>query len=200
MPKTFSERERAVIKEAMLNVGAALLRKKGIRQLSVEDITKGANIAKGSFYSFYNTREEFFWDIIKAEERKLIEEILSVASQDSDLKTKARKIFLDLYLNENCIIYFLPPEDIEYVMRKLPPERLEESRENGFNVNRKILLVCGINDSQENVEIVTAMLQLFRAARYSNIPTTETARAKVFSIMAEGFADYFSEEQTTSED
>ena len=36
---------------------------------TIEEITKGANISKGSFYSFYNSGEELFWDIIKLEEQ-----------------------------------------------------------------------------------------------------------------------------------
>ncbi len=195
MPRTFSEHERAAITEAMLRAGAAMLRKKSIRQISVEEITKAANIAKGSFYSFYNSREELFWDIIKTEERQMVEKIIRIAEKDLDLKTKARRILYDLYLDDNCIIYYLPPEDIEYVMRKLPPDFLKANKENSYEMNRRILAVCGLDDSRENAEIISTMLTLLRAARASDIPTTEKARKKVLSILVEGLADYFSKAQ-----
>lgn len=54
MPKTFSEQERSIIKKSMYSITSVLIRKKGLRQVTVEDVTKEANIAKGSFYSFYN--------------------------------------------------------------------------------------------------------------------------------------------------
>ncbi len=195
MPRTFSEYERAAITEAMLKAGSAMLRKKSIRQISVEEITKAANIAKGSFYSFYNSREELFWDIIKTEERQMVEKIIRIAEKDLDLKTKARRILYDLYLDDNCIIYYLPPEDIEYVMRKLPPDFLKANKENSYEMNRRILAVCGLDDSRENAEIISTMLTLLRAARASDIPTTEKARKKVLSILVEGLADYFSKAQ-----
>ncbi len=191
MPKTFNEYERAAIKESMLKVGAALMRKKGIRQIAVEDITRGVNIAKGSFYSFYESRELLFWDIIKREERHLIDQILAIASQDDELRKKVRKVFYDLYLDDNCIIYFLPPEDIEYVLRKLPPEIVAKNRDNGLNANGMILSAFGLEGSRENVEILTTMLRLLRDAKISEVPSSDETRGKVLGILVEGLVGYF---------
>ena len=76
MPKIFSEHERSAIQASMLEVGAELLKRKGIKQVSVEDIAKGVHIAKGTFYSFYHSREELLWDVIQVEEQHIVDEIL----------------------------------------------------------------------------------------------------------------------------
>lgn len=192
MPRTFSEQEREVIKKSMLKVGAALLRKKGLRQISVEDITKGANIAKGSFYSFYNSREELFWDIIKMEETQLIDRILSIAVQDLDIKTKVRRIFYDVYLKEDSIVFYLPPKDIEYVTRKLPQELLLSNMENSNDFNQRILSIFQLDESEGCVEILRTMEDALLFVASSKIPQTKTTRNKVLSILVEALADYLS--------
>lgn len=97
MPKSFNEHERKIIKQSLITIGASLLKTKNIRQITVEEITQGANISKGSFYSFYNSREELFWDIIKSEEQQLIHEMIVISKQEYDLKTKIRHILYDVF-------------------------------------------------------------------------------------------------------
>lgn len=191
MPKVFSDYERAHIKESMFRVGASLIRKKGIRRISVDDIVKGVNIATGSFYSFYPSKEELLWEIIKREESRIVEQFQSIMSQNFDVKTKLRKIFYDLYLQEDCIIYFLPRADIEYIIRKLPPEIVKSNLDNAHNINRSILAACHLEESQENVDILITMEQMLQLTISSDIPRSESARKKVLSILVEGLVGYF---------
>lgn len=192
MPKIFNEHERAAIKENMLKVGAALLRKKGIRNVAVEDITKGVGISKGAFYSFYDSREDLLWKIAKMEERQLLEQMLSVASQDLDIRTKIKKIFYDVYLHEDSLAHYLPAEDMEYIKRKMPPEVIQEDTETGHRIHRSILSACNIDISEENIEISLALQQLILSAYNCETPISKTARKKVLDILIEGYADYFS--------
>lgn len=191
MPKIFSEQERTLIKESMLHVGASLLRKKGIRQVSVGDITKEVNIATGSFYSFYKSKEELLWDIIKHEEQKMVEQILAIGSQDLDLETKIRKIFYDLYLQEDSIVYFLPQEDLEYIVRKIPSEILEANIDNAYSIHRAAFEVCNIDANEENIEISLSMQNIIFTASNSEIPRSKSTRKKVLNILVESFVEYF---------
>ncbi len=194
MSKVFSEYERMVIKEDMRRTGSALLRKKGLRQVSVEEITKGANIAKGSFYSFYNSKEEFFWDIIQTEEHKVVEQILSVASQGLSLKEKIRKIFYDFYLDENNTIFYIPPADVQYIIRKLPRGEMEAKRSQASELYRKIFSACGIEDSRENIEIIRSVLELLRITMTNDMASPESTRRTVCGIIIEGMVSYFCKE------
>lgn len=192
MPKAFSEREREIVKEAMLSVTAALIRKKGVRQVTVEDITKGANIAKGSFYAFYPSRETLFWDIIKSEEKQLLDKILSVAAEDIDTKPKLQKIFYDLFLGEGCLVFYLTHEDMEYITRKLPPELLQADMENAQVIIRTLLSMCKLNESQESIEIVMSMIHSLQYIASNEFLKMETVRKKMLSILVEAFSGYLS--------
>lgn len=194
-PKAFSERERKAIEASMLKVGAALLRKKGIRQVTVEDIAKGVNIAKGSFYSFYNSREELFWAIIKLEEKQLLDKISDVAAEDIDIKTKVQRIFYDLFLQNDCLAYYLPQEDLDYIVRKLPPKLIQEDIDSGQNLIKTLLAICKLDESQKSIEITMAMIHSLRFVASSEILQTETARKTMLGILVEAFADYLNKEE-----
>jgi len=196
MPKAFSEHEREIVNAAMLDVGAALLRQKGIRQVTIEDITKGANIAKGSFYSFYDSREELFWDIIKREEQQLIEQIMVVSAEDIGIKTKVKKIFYDLFLEDGCIVYYLPQTDIEYITRKLPPDLIQSDMKSGQDIVKTLLSMCGLDASQESVEILITMIHTLQFVSSSDFLQTGMARKKMLGIMVDAFADYLGGEET----
>jgi len=196
MPKAFSEHEREIVNAAMLDVGAALLRQKGIRQVTIEDITKGANIAKGSFYSFYDSREELFWDIIKREEQQLIEQIMVVSAEDIGIKTKVKKIFYDLFLEDGCIVYYLPQTDIEYITRKLPPDLIQSDMKSGQDIVKTLLSMCGLDASQESVEILITMIHSLQFVSSSDFLQTGMARKKMLGIMVDAFADYLGGEET----
>lgn len=192
MPRTFSEHEREVINAAMLKVGAALLRKKGIRQVTVEDIAKGANIAKGSFYAFYQSREALFWDIIKLEEKQLLDQIFAVAKEDIDVKTKVQKIFYDLLLQDDCIVFYLPQSDLEYITRKLPPELIQADLNSGQDIVKTILSMCSLDESQESIEIIMTMIHSLLFVSSNELLQTDTARKKILGILVEAFANYLS--------
>lgn len=192
MPKTFSEHERAVIKESMLDVGASLMREKGIRRVSVEDIAKRVNIATGSFYSFYSSKEELLWDIIKREERQMVEQFLLIASLDLDTKTKLRKMYYDVYLREGSIVYFLSQEDVDYIVRKISPEILKSNRDDAYNLHRTILTACNLEVNQENIDIALILQNMLVTAINSDLPRSEPTRKKVLSIIVEALVEYLS--------
>lgn len=195
MPKSFSEQERQIIKQSMIDIGASLMRTKNIRQIAVEEITRSANISKGSFYSFYSSREELFWDIIKTEERRLINEIIDIANQEYDVKTKIRKMFYDVFLKKDWLIYSLSESDIQYITRKLPLELLEKDKEHSYELNKTILSLCHLDNSQENLEFLITTIQMLRLTETSYIQQTENNKKRVQRILVETIVDYLCNEK-----
>lgn len=190
MPKSFSEQERKIIRQSMIDITASLMKTKGIRQITVDEITRGANISKGSFYSFYNAREELFWDIIKTQERELIEEIIDISKQAGDIRTKIRHILYDVFLRKNWLIYFLPESDFQYITRKLPPELLEADREQAFSSVRTILSLSRLEDSPANIELLLTMMQILRLTETNFIYQSQQNKQNVQHILVEGIVDY----------
>lgn len=190
MPKSFSEQERKIIRQSMIDITASLMKAKGIRQITVDEITRGANISKGSFYSFYNSREELFWDIIKTQERDLIDEIIDISKQEGEIRSKIRHILYDVFLRKNWLIYFLPESDFQYITRKLPPELLEADREQAFASVRTILSLSRLEDSPANIELLLTMMQILRLTETNFIYQSQQNKQNVQHILVEGIVDY----------
>lgn len=56
MPKKFTEQEREWIKHKLLTEGRRCFEVHGIKKTSVEELTKAAGIAQGSFYMFFDRK------------------------------------------------------------------------------------------------------------------------------------------------
>ena len=61
MPTAFTEEERAVLTEALLECAAQLVREQSARKITVEQLTSSVGISKGAFYLFYPSKEHLFY-------------------------------------------------------------------------------------------------------------------------------------------
>ena len=65
MPRAFTKQEQAVINERLLESGAKLFGRYGLRKTTVEEITRDAGISKGSFYRFFESKELLCFTILE---------------------------------------------------------------------------------------------------------------------------------------
>src|SRR3712207_797072 len=79
MPKGFSEREKAIIREKLLEKGRECFATYGIRKTSVEDLTDAAGISKGAFYLFFDSKELLFFEILGQFETEYHDDMVKVA-------------------------------------------------------------------------------------------------------------------------
>lgn len=85
MGKAYSEEEKIEIKAKLREVGLKLFREKGIKKVSVRELTTQVGIAQGGFYTFYESKEDFMLDLLnlRIEEKLLIlEQKFSAALKD----------------------------------------------------------------------------------------------------------------------
>lgn len=192
MPKAFSEQERQMVGDKMRQAAADLIRRKGLRHVTVEDVTKGAHIAKGSFYAFYPSRETLFWDVIKQEEKQLLDQIASVAAEELDTRAKLHKIFYDCFLQENCLVFYLTQEDQEYLIRKLPPELIQNDKQYGQAMIQSILSLCRLDASRESIDMILLMIHTLQYVASNDLSRSNTVRSTMLRLMVESFTDHLS--------
>jgi AcrR family transcriptional regulator len=92
MPKGFSEQEKKLIKKDLIKKATELFGTYGLRKTNLEEITSSVGIAKGSFYSFYNSKEELFLDVLQQSEKALINEMRTILKT---FKTNPKEKFRD---------------------------------------------------------------------------------------------------------
>lgn len=59
MPEAFTKEKQEEIREQLFHAGVRLSRALGVQRMTVSRLTTACGIAKGSFYSFYQSKEEF---------------------------------------------------------------------------------------------------------------------------------------------
>lgn len=127
MPKAFSPPDRARIQAKLLAAGKRVLNAAGIRLLVVDDVAREAGISKGSFYSFYPSREEFILSIFESWETEyrgaLIKEVTSGTGTPRE---RIERFFLGAFeiLERQPGLAKLGMKDIQTIIERLPPERI----------------------------------------------------------------------------
>lgn len=128
MPK-FSASEKIIIQEKLHVEGERLFALHGIKKVTVDDLVKAAEIAKGSFYAFYTNKEHLYMDIVGSLQAKMWGEMDELLQNNHNLSPKelTKKLFLRMFaqLDEYPMLRFADSETANYLFRKLPKEVIE---------------------------------------------------------------------------
>jgi AcrR family transcriptional regulator len=128
MPKAFSDTERERIKAKLIKAGQSLINRMGLRHLCVDDAAHAAGISKGSFYSFFPSREEFILSVFEAWEAEyrgaLIKEI---SESKGTARERVQRFFLGAFaiLEKEPGLTQMNSREIQAIIERLPPERLK---------------------------------------------------------------------------
>ncbi|HBL85061.1 MAG: TetR family transcriptional regulator [Clostridiales bacterium GWF2_38_85] len=130
MPKTFSDKEKESIRNTLKAVAADNLKKFGVKKTTVDELVKHANIPKGTFYLFYNSKEELFFDVINDLHNTIHKELLNDATGiSSDYSAdKLTDLLFEIYksIEKTGLIELIINGDMDIIMRKLPDQIVRE--------------------------------------------------------------------------
>lgn len=104
MPRRLTDAEVDAQKEFMYERTVELISQKGISSITLDDILDAVQMAKGSFYKYYVSKELFLYEVMK-----------------------------DLFTNKDFLFMSLLPEDIEILLRKTPPSYRKQEEEKSKN-------------------------------------------------------------------
>jgi len=84
MPRANTSEERRVIRERLIQTGRDRFTVAGLTKTSLSELTKGAGIGKGSFYSFFDCKEALFLAIVESEETEFRRRLLADIEDAND--------------------------------------------------------------------------------------------------------------------
>lgn len=118
------------IKQSLLEHGRELFSNYGLQKTTISDITKKVGIASGTFYNYFSSKEELYFEILEREEAIIMEQLLNVAFEKGGnpketLQKQLQKAIHTIETNPLIRqLYF--ENNLNVIMSKLPPERLEK--------------------------------------------------------------------------
>lgn len=130
MPKHFTNEERSVISEQLLKSGFDHFTKFGLRAVRVDDLCRSVGIAKGSFYLFFESKEDLFMAVAEQRDQIYRQKITELADEHNGSSTEfLAKLYI--YMIEAMMVdplmeVITREGEFEHLLRKLPPNRMAE--------------------------------------------------------------------------
>ncbi|NCB51674.1 MAG: TetR/AcrR family transcriptional regulator [Clostridia bacterium] len=162
MPKTFSDSERAFIRDKLIEEAGRCLALYGIRKTTVDEIVRRVNIPKGTFYLFYESKERLLFDVVMKLNDDIQAEMLkrvSGLSGSPDAETLTNLIF-GLYksLDASFLPKLIADGELDLLMRKLPDDMAKlHTEKDDLSVEKLAAMVPGIN--AEDIKVFSAALR-----------------------------------------
>ncbi|WP_028401658.1 TetR/AcrR family transcriptional regulator [Ectobacillus panaciterrae] len=199
MPK-FTEKEKEHIRQSLLLKGKELFIKYGLAKTSIDDIILACGIGKGSFYKFYPSKEELYYEILKNEEEvrdTLLSELLRENLPPKELLASFFHTSFQLVEENPFLQRVFQDDDHERLVRKLPKQMIEElskeDTERGiYAVN--VLIGRGVLP-KEDPQVIVGIMKAVMMMRFHKEKIGENVFPKVMEKIIEYVAEGLTKEK-----
>jgi AcrR family transcriptional regulator len=194
MPPIFSIEKRDEIHTNLLMIGFTLIKEKGIKRMTVDEVAERAGIGKGTFYHFFKSKEEFVHEIIRYNKERIYDCINNAVTERGgiDKETFSSLFQTFSFTGGNNVISHMTMEDEEWLKKKMPelyslnPEKEE-----------KILdfIMGNITGARENLNyhVIANMVKIMAMASESREDLYQDAIGENLNIMMNTLRDYIFE-------
>lgn len=101
MPIAFTEEEMTKLRHELILAGIRLSRGLGLQRMSVEKITSAVGIAKGSFYIFFDSKEDFILEIADYANRETEKMLFSALNGRRQMSAHEFISFFNTYIHSD---------------------------------------------------------------------------------------------------
>lgn len=117
------------MREALIREGQRLFEQYGLQKTTIDEIVAAAKISKGSFYLFFQSKEELYFEIVKSVEREFKQDLYADLEAPERSHRESFRLFLSRSveaLTTKPIYRQIRTLDLESLMRGVPRELLAE--------------------------------------------------------------------------
>lgn len=129
MPRKLTDEEIDAQKEFMYERTVSLFLKKELSTITLDDILDAVQMAKGSFYRYYSSKEEFLYEVIKKNERIFFDKMIQEAPNIRRGKKNAFETINKLLMDKDFLFLYIYPEDVERLLRKMTADYRKREEE-----------------------------------------------------------------------
>ncbi len=179
-----SDKEKQLQKKYLLEVGKKLMLQYGIKKTTVDDIVSAAKIAKGTFYLYFKSKEDFFYQLIVTINQNLfhLAEKTVLENLDKDLKNAVRKFFESLFDTPEISFYFREHKEIDKLTEKFSKENYTNTETEWI---RKILILGNVNTKKVIPEVIDNYIHIINLAKYSDLLIEEYRKETINKLIDE---------------
>lgn len=153
MPIAFTDEEMKQIRSKLITAGIRLSRELGLHKMSIEKLTEAVGIAKGSFYLFFGSKEDFILEIAMYTGEETQKLLISKLNGRSQMSAHEFIEFFDEYLHsEFDVMSRLTVNDFLWLQKHIKKQALFDP---DSQVKTAELWLSLIDDVREGVDVGT---------------------------------------------
>lgn len=194
MPRKLTDAEIEAQKEFMYERTVKLISKKGISSITLDEILDTVQMAKGTFYRYYNSKEIFLYEVIKKSERLLFEKLIKIAQKVQMGKENMFEEMYGMLEDKDSLFMSLAPGDVEKLLRKMPSDYRKQEEEKSINNFVSFCNAMKINPTEEFFGALTYLMYALQAIATSTGNFGESGKKRANLIIVQSICGLFSEE------
>lgn len=124
MPRGFNQKEQAEIRATLRAAGLKLFSAHGVSKTSIDELTAGAGIAKGSFYKFYKSKELLYFELLEDAQERIRRPLLNTSGKTRATFEKRLRELFDAICQDPLIQIMGRKSEYIAIRQKTPPQVL----------------------------------------------------------------------------
>lgn len=153
MPIAFTEEEMTKLRHELILAGIRLSRELGLQRMSVEKITSAVGIAKGSFYIFFDSKEDFILEIADYANRETEKMLLAALNGRRQMSAHEFISFFNTYIHSDYdLMGGLTVNDFFWLQKRIKKQDLFDP---DAQLKTAQLWLSLINDVRDGVDVGT---------------------------------------------
>ena len=194
MPAKLSMETITKQKDHMYKTAVALIRQKGLRELTIEDITNEMQIAKGSFYHYYKSKEEFLYEVIKRNKEYYFNLILSEKNAGKRTREEIQSVLETYFLSDESLFGYLLPKDVDDILHRLHQDVQMKESEACHTTFESICELFGLRITEENYGALCYLLDSLQSVIRGPEHYGDAGRKRATQILTNAIVDFILEE------
>ena len=174
--------KKKIIRKKLEKAAKECLQRYGVRKTTVDQMVAIADISKGSFYSFYSSKEMLFFRVLEEYQIDIMNRLEEQLEQENQINANQFvQLLYDFYqdFRYSFVFTIFKNHEIELLIRKLPKEIITTHHLLDDRMAEKIVSRINIRETV-SVEIVSA---LFRTIAMSILHIEEIGKKQFDTIL-----------------
>lgn len=192
MPKIFSEEDRIVIRGKLLDAGLSQLKTRRYRNISLDEVTAKAGIAKGTFYNFFPSKERFFYEIMQLIKERNREEFWALFQEGTPTKQEVQACLCRRYAEHKTVYDYFTPEEMNLIVRKLPEG---DFGNDSVAFAKELMTHCGRTGDAIRPEVIVNMCNVLALTASNQEMLEPEGYAGTIDLLVGALVDYIFEEE-----
>jgi AcrR family transcriptional regulator len=159
MSKTFSERERAIIREKLIQSCKECWNRFGYQKTNVRELAAMANISTGAFYQFFESKELLFVETAQTYEKELTGQLHACMRETPGKRGLAEAVKRLCSMLTEMPWFMSLWEEWPVIIRKLPSDYMEKDFTHDMGKMKEVIDTYGLRPVH-NLERVTQVIDL----------------------------------------